>query len=160
MLVASLRLGHDEDLPVPGQLAEELRLLAGNIDRCLLRIRVVVQVEDLVSEALQRSLGNRHQLDRQVQTGQPRGGRHDLGDMLQVTTNLGTSADPAYRGYQPNRCVRVDHRRPLLSFEGVDGAPQNRADPAPLTRLPAAGGTRDPPPREDRRRRPTTTSAS
>jgi hypothetical protein len=55
--VPRLGLRHHEGAVLLGDLAERLRLLAGDVDGALARERDVVEIEDLVVEGLQRALG-------------------------------------------------------------------------------------------------------
>ena len=59
--MARLGLGHHEHAPLARQPAELVGLGAGDVDRALARERLVVEVEHLVVEALQRALRNRDQ---------------------------------------------------------------------------------------------------
>src|ERR671931_1470800 len=67
LLVARLRLGHDEDVPLTRELAEALGLRPRDIDRALARVLLVIEVHHLVGEALKRALGDRDQANRLVE---------------------------------------------------------------------------------------------
>jgi hypothetical protein len=69
--VTGLGLTDDEGVPLSGQFAEAVGLRPGNVDCALAGEVLVVQVEDLVVEALQGALGDGDQAYRQVQAGQP-----------------------------------------------------------------------------------------
>jgi hypothetical protein len=112
MLVARLGLRHDEHVPVPGQLPEEGGLLAGDVDRDLVGVGAVVEVEDLVGEALEGALGDRDQSHRQVEAGQPRRGRHHLGDVVEVAPDLRAPAHAAHGRDQADCGVGLDHGAP------------------------------------------------
>jgi hypothetical protein len=67
--VPGLGLAHQEHVPLPGQGAERVGLGSGDVDRALPGERLVVQVENLVVEALQGAFRNGDQPHRQVQAG-------------------------------------------------------------------------------------------
>src|ERR1700722_6286234 len=60
------RLGNDEGIVFARELAEEFRLLAGNIDRSFAGKLRMIQVQNFVVESLQGSLRNGDQPHRQV----------------------------------------------------------------------------------------------
>src|SRR5579864_7065872 len=60
-----LGLGHDEGVVFAGDDAKRLGLSAGNVDRALLRELDVIEIQNLVVEALQRTLGQCNQTDWQ-----------------------------------------------------------------------------------------------
>ena len=56
--VARLGLGHDEQLPLAGEVAQKPRLGAGDIDCHVAGVCHVVEVEYLIGEALESALGH------------------------------------------------------------------------------------------------------
>ncbi len=109
--VPGLRLGHDERVVLPGDLAELFGLLTGDIDRALPREGRVIQVEHLVVEGLQSALRERDQPHREVQARQPRRGLHQVREVLEVELDVLALADAAHGGDEADRGVRLDHAR-------------------------------------------------
>src|ERR1700749_4378011 len=109
-----LRLGHQERVPLPGQLAEVVRLRAGYVDRALPRDRLVVQVEPLVVEALQGPFGDGDQPDGQVEAGQPGRGLDQVRNVLQVDRDVGAAPDATHGGNKADGLVRLDHDASFL----------------------------------------------
>src|SRR5712692_7048182 len=64
-----LGLSHDEGVVLAGDDAKRLGLSARNVDRALLRELDMIQIQNLVVEALQRTLGQRNQTDWQLKAG-------------------------------------------------------------------------------------------
>ncbi len=108
-----LRLGHQVHVPLPGQRAEVVRLRPGDVDRALPGEVLVVEVEYLVVEALQRALWHGDQPDRQVQAGQPRSGLNQVRQMLEVDTDLVATANPAHGRHEADGLIGLDHDIPL-----------------------------------------------
>ena len=67
--MTGLRLAHQEHVPLPGQRTERVRLRSGDVDRALPGERLVIEVENLVVEALQGAFRDGDQPHRQVQAG-------------------------------------------------------------------------------------------
>jgi hypothetical protein len=107
--VAGLGLGHDEHVPLAGQAPELIGLGAGNVDRALARERLVVEVEDLVVEALQRALGHGDEAHGQVEATQPRRRGHEVVEVLEIAADVLAPADAPHRGDQPDGLVGLDH---------------------------------------------------
>ena len=61
----------------------------------------VVEVEHLVVERLQRALGEGDQPDREVQARQPRGGLHQVGEVLEVDLDVARLRMPRTVGMRP-----------------------------------------------------------
>ena len=110
--VARLGLPHHERVPLPRQRGQRVRLRAGDVDRALPRERLVVQVEHLVVEALQRTLRDGDQPDRQVQAGQPGRRLDQVRDVLDVDADLVAVANAPHGGHQADGLIRLDHDRP------------------------------------------------
>jgi hypothetical protein len=72
--MASFGLGHDKGIVLSGDLAQFVRLLAGNIDSAFPGELHVIEIKHFVVETLQRPLRKRNQLDREIQARQPGGG--------------------------------------------------------------------------------------
>src|ERR1700724_501215 len=64
-----LGLSHDEGVVLAGHDAKRLGLSARNVDRALPLELDVIQIQNLVVEALQRTLGQRNQTDWQLEAG-------------------------------------------------------------------------------------------
>src|SRR5207302_1581694 len=79
-----------------------LRLLARDVDRALARELRVVEVEDLVVEALERPLGQRDEPDRQVEARQPGGGLDQVSEVLEVEPDVPPVANGAAGGNDPD----------------------------------------------------------
>src|SRR5207302_6591521 len=94
--VPRLGLAHDERLPVTREVAQESGLRAGDVDGRLTCVRRMVQVEDLVGEALQGAFGQRDESHRQIQARQPRRGRDQVADVVQVALDLGALTDTSH----------------------------------------------------------------
>ena len=109
--MARLRLRHHEHAPLARQAPELVGLGPGNVDRALAREGLVVEVEHLVVEALQRALRDRDQPHRQVEAAQPRRRGHEVVEMLEVAADLVAVADAPHRRNQPDRLIRLDHLR-------------------------------------------------
>src|SRR5262245_3537986 len=107
--VARLGLGHHEGAVLPGDLGELFRLLAGNVDRALPGERHVVEVENLVVERLQGTLGEGDEANGNVEARQPRGRLHEVTEMVQVELDVLPLADAAHGGDETDRGVRLDH---------------------------------------------------
>src|SRR5215472_8631198 len=123
--VAGLRLGHQERVPLPGQLAEVLRLGAGHVDRTVSRELLMVEVEDLVVEALQGAFRYGDEANRQVQAGQPGCRLDQVRNVLQVAGDFVPVTDDAHGGYQADGLIGLDHDLSLrrYSFCLPDGLP-------------------------------------
>ena len=109
--VARLRLGHHEHVPLARQLADAVRLRTGDVDRALARVALVVEVHDLVGEALQRAFGDGDEPHRLVQPTEPERGLEQVLEVLEVLGDLLTPADAPHRGHQADRLVGLDHAR-------------------------------------------------
>src|SRR5580693_9531615 len=79
-----LRLGHQECVPLPGQLAQVIRLGSGHVNRALARELLMIEVEDLVVEALKGPFRYGDEAHRQVEAGQPGRRLDQVRDVLQV----------------------------------------------------------------------------
>ena len=134
--MARLGLGHHERVPLPGQTAEIIGLRAGDVNRAFGGELLVIEVEHLVVEPLQRSLGHGDQPDRQVQAGQPRRGLDQVREMLEVRLDLVTAADAAHRRNQAEGLIRLDHGVSLRPAE------PGRVRPIPGCHLVYPGTTR------------------
>src|SRR6516225_4655144 len=77
------------------------------------RERLVIEIEDLVVEALQGTFRNGDQAYRQVQAGQPRRGLDQVRDVLDVDADLVAVADAPHGGNQADGLVGLDHDRPF-----------------------------------------------
>src|SRR4029077_19100706 len=64
-----LGLGHDERVVLTRDDAQRLGLSARNVDRALARELDVIQIQNLVVEALQCTLGQRNQTHWQLEAG-------------------------------------------------------------------------------------------
>ena len=133
--VAGFRLCHHEGVPLPGEPAQVIRLRARDVDRALPRERFVVEVEDLVVEALQGAFGDGYQAHRQVHAGQPRRGLDQVRDVLQVHRDLTAVTDAAHGGDQAHGLIRLDHGYSLSAVE-----PLSRAGPLIRCRPPVVPG--------------------
>ena len=107
--VPGLRLGHQENVPLPGQRAKVVRLGTRDVDRALPRELLVIEVQDFVVETLQGAFGDRDEPHRQVQAGQPRRSLDEVREMLEVRLDLVTVADAAHGGYQAQGLIGLDH---------------------------------------------------
>ena len=109
--MAGLGLAHQVGVPLPGQRAEEVGFRAGDVDGAFAGEGLVVQVEDLVVEPLQRAFWDGDQADRQVQAGQPGRGLDQVRQVLEVDTDVLAAADAAHRGNQAQGLIRLDQDR-------------------------------------------------
>src|SRR6202034_2178838 len=107
--VPGFRLSHDERVPLPGQLAQRVRLRTRDVDRALIRVRRVVRVEDLVVEALQGPLGKGDQPDREIKAGQPDRRLDQDRDVLEVDRDLVAVPDAPHGGNQADGLIWLDH---------------------------------------------------
>jgi hypothetical protein len=97
---------------------QRVGLLAGNVDGALAGERHVVEVEHLVVEGLQRALRERDQAHRDIERGQPRGGLHQVAQMLEIDLDVLAPADAADGGDQTDGGVGLDH---AISFSTGPG---------------------------------------
>jgi len=95
-----LRLRHQVRVPLPGQPAKVIGLGTRDVDRAFPGELLVVEVQNLVVEALQRAFGDRDEPDRQVQAGQPRCGLDQVRQVLEVRRDLIAVTDASHGGYQ------------------------------------------------------------
>src|SRR2546425_2603008 len=116
--VPGLGLGHDERVVLLGDLAERLRLLAGDVDRALAGEGGVVEVEHLVVERLQRALGERDQPHGNVERRQPRGRFHQVAQVLEVDLDVLALADAAHGGDETDGGVGLDHAAEVAQTPG------------------------------------------
>src|SRR5262249_30268412 len=127
--VAGFRLCHHEGVPLPGEAAQVIRLRARDVDRALPREPFVVEVEDLVVEALQGAFGDGYEPHRQVHAGQPRRRLDQMRDVLQVHRDLTAVTDAAHGGDQAYGLIGLDHGYSL--FGGGAAASGRPAHPVP-----------------------------
>ena len=128
-----LGLTHDERVPLPGQPAQIVGLRPGDVDRALGGELLVVEIEYLVVEALQRALGHGDQPDRQVQAGQPRCRLDQVRQVLEVDSDILAAADAAHRRHQAKGLIRLDHVRSLGSALLARSLPGAAARPRRLS---------------------------
>ena len=84
---------HDgEAEPFLRELAEAVGFGTGNIDRAGMREFLVIEVENLVVEALQRAFGNRDQANRNVEVGQPIRRVGEAFEMFEIFFDFGATA--------------------------------------------------------------------
>src|SRR5262245_61200529 len=133
-----LGLRYDEGPVLAGDLAQLLGLLPGNVDGALAGELHVVEVEDLVVETLEGALGKRDEAHREIQARQPRGGLHQVAQMLEIELDVLALADSAHGGDQSHGRVGLDHRRPPRSWRIIAaGAGRPQAWPASASLLPS-----------------------
>ena len=104
-----LRLSHHEGVVGPGQLPEELRLRPRDVDRAVPGKGGVVEVEHLVVERLQTTLGDRDEPYRQIKARQPGRGLEQLRDVLEVATDVGAGANTTNGGDEAHGRVGLGH---------------------------------------------------
>ena len=135
--VARLGLGHHEHAPLARQPAQLVGLGAGDVDRAVARERLVVEVEHLVVEALQRALRYRDQAHRQVQPAQPCRRGHEVVEVLEVAADVVAVADAPHRRHEPDRLIRLNHLRLSSRLDGpvlptpTTGRSQGSSTPTP-----------------------------
>ena len=110
VLVASLGLRHDEHAPFLRELAEAVGFGTGNVDRAGMREFLVIEVENLVVEALQRAFGNRDQANRNVEVGQPIRRVGEAFEMFEIFFDFGATAHAPKGRNQSDRVIRFNHR--------------------------------------------------
>src|SRR5215469_11877587 len=117
--VPGLRLAHHERVPLPGELAQVVGLRPGHVDRALTCERLVVQVENLVVEALQGAFRDGDEPDGKIKAGQPGSRLDQLRDVLEVDGDLIAVPDAPHGGNQADGLIGLDHdsslRRCLLA---------------------------------------------
>src|SRR5208337_1994435 len=86
--MVSLGLPHDKGVVFTRDGAERIGFRAGNIDCTFARVLNVVQVQYLVGKALQGSLWQSNQTDRQFKAGKPRRRLHHVSYMFEVDRNI------------------------------------------------------------------------
>jgi hypothetical protein len=84
----------------------------GDVDRAVAREGLVVEVEHLVVEALQRALRDRDQAHGQIEPAQPRRRRHEVVEVLEVAADVLAAADAPHGGNEPDRLIRLNHVGP------------------------------------------------
>src|SRR3989338_6371921 len=104
-----LRLRHDEGVVLLRDLSEEVRLLSRDVDCPLAGEGRVVEVEHLVVEALERTLGERDEAHRQVEAREPRRRLHQVREVLEVQRDVLALADAAHGGDEADGGVGLDH---------------------------------------------------
>src|SRR5215472_15265571 len=120
VLVARLRLRHDEHTPLPRQPPKAIGLRSRNIDRAIAREFGVVNVEHLVVESLERALGNRDEANRNIQIGEPEGSSCQAFQVIGAFFDVLAAADTPKARDQPDSSVRLDHPDPrILSISHV-----------------------------------------
>src|SRR5580700_3925324 len=93
-----LSLSHDKGVVFTCYGTERIGFRPGNIDRAFARVLNVVQVEHLVVKALQGSLWQSNQADRQFKAGEPRCRLHHVSDVFEVDRDIVTLSYSADRG--------------------------------------------------------------
>ncbi len=107
-----LGLGHDEDVILARELAQRLRLRAGNVDGAGVGEFDVIEIQHLVVEALQAALRNDQEADRNVEARQPGGGLGQVAKVLDVFHDVGAGADAPHGRDQADAIIRRDHGLP------------------------------------------------
>ena len=108
---ARLALRHDVRLVVARQLSQTFRLRSRDVDEQLVCRGHVRNVEDLVRETGQRSLGEGDQLHRHVDADDRDGGVDGVLDDSQVPVDVASGADTVHDRRQADRQVRGDGQR-------------------------------------------------
>jgi hypothetical protein len=107
ILVARLSLSHNEHAPAAREAPEAIGFRAGNVDGAGPRELGVIDVEDLVVEALQRALGDGDEADRNVEVRQPERCLGQAFQMLQVLLDVLAAANaPSSGSARPRYRVR------------------------------------------------------
>ena len=112
-----LGLGHDEDPVLTRQLAELVGLRAWDVNRAGLRKLGVIDVQNLVVKALQGTLRDGEQADRNIKIGEPEGSFGQTADMLDILLHIRPRANTPKRRNQTNGIIRFDHMRPPCAGE-------------------------------------------
>src|SRR5437764_3233276 len=143
-----LGLGDHVGGPLPRQPAEIVRLRAGNVDRAVPGVLLVIEVEHLVGEALQPALRNADQPHREIHAREPRGSLDHVRDVLEVPLDLLPTPDSSHRLNQANGLVGLDHLKllslvalGLLYRYGANQAPSRDVKHAALEKLPLSACT-------------------
>ena len=121
ILVARLGLRHDVDAPGAGEPPEPVGFRAGNIDGAGPRELGVIDVEDLVVEPLQRTLGNGDEANRNIEVRQPERRLGQAFQMLQVLLDVLSAADAPKARDQPDRGIGFDHAGPHQRLAWKEG---------------------------------------
>src|SRR3984893_9561189 len=111
ILVPRLGLGHYEHAPAASEAPEAVGLRAGNVDGAGPRELYVIDVEDLVIEALQRALGDGDEADRNVEVRQPERRLGQAFQMLQILLDVLAATNAPEARDQSNRGIGFDHVR-------------------------------------------------
>ncbi len=111
--MTGFRLRHQEDVPLPRELAEIVGLRARDVDRAFPCELLVVEVKDLVVEPLKGAFGDGDEPHRKVQAGQPRCRLDEVREMLEVRADLIAAPDATHGGDQAQGLVRLDHGESL-----------------------------------------------
>src|SRR4051794_5749732 len=130
VLMPRLGLRHDEHTPLPGEAAEAVSLRAGNVDRAGAREVCVIDVQDLVVETLQRTLGDGDQAHWNVEVGQPECRLGQAFQMFKVLFHVLPAADAPEARDQPDGVIRFDHAYPLRTSR-TRQEPASRYPPIP-----------------------------
>ena len=124
VLMARLGLRHDEDVPLPRQLADLVGLGAGNIDAAGARVIGVVDVEHLVVEPHQRAFGNGEEPHRDVEIGEPERRFGQALEMLDIVLDVVAPADAVEGRDEADGVVGLDHCCSLSSIHSASSSSQ------------------------------------
>ena len=129
--MSGLGLTHEVHAVLPAQLAERLGLGAGHVDRAGFGEGGVVEVQDLVVESLQRTLGKSDEAHRKVERREPRRRLHHVAMVIDVAHDLRSSRHAPHRRDQPHCVVRLDHRAHPSPWPGLQVATTLVSAPKP-----------------------------
>src|SRR5215472_8517806 len=107
--MARLGLRHDEGAVLLRDLAQGLRLLAGDVDGAFAGEGRVIEIEHLVVEGLERAFREGDEAYGEIEARQPRRGLHQVREMLEVDLDVLALADPADGGDEADGGVGLDH---------------------------------------------------
>src|SRR5215472_16112886 len=107
--MARLGLRHDEGAVLLRDLAQGLRLLAGDVDGAFAGEGRVIEIEHLVVEGLERAFREGDEAHGKIEARQPRRGLHQMREKLEVDLDVLALADPADGGDEADGGVGLDH---------------------------------------------------
>src|SRR5690242_15066871 len=108
-------LSHNKGIVLSGNLAELVRLFAGNINGAFSSKLHMIEVEDFIIKGLQRTFGEGNESNRKIQAGKPGSSFDEVREMFEVMFDISAGANPSHRRNESNCSVRFNHSdTPLL----------------------------------------------
>jgi len=95
--------------------SELIGFVSGDVDGTGLGVFDMIDVEDLIVEALERALRHGDEADRNIKIGEENGGLCQMAKMLKILLDILPPPGAPEGGNKADRRVRLDHR---CSFPG------------------------------------------